>query len=742
MDRSREVKREESRHSLAKQRQSKASGHKLVSVGGNVEFLETSKKERVRGSSPFGRVGSSHEEEEMMGVGSEGVEEFQSRKSSSKRRFKINGKIADDCNAVDPAVVPRRLRSAMNKRNHESVSPPSTDGKKYNNLFMGTESANVKGTKRSKKLGGSDRSLKHVILSVITKDEEEVAEALYSLASMVDEPAKSRQDRAAKADMHFPLPETKTNSVPPSVASKEKATKSPNVLAGVQAFSPTSCKESSAETLNAEPVNGTTVSEMPASFEGENFQLEVNAAAQDVLGIVLLSTDEQMAHTQLNDAVNSITSMEISSKSYAGNGLRETMKPESLPMRRQEIVPLPAIDVTKQQEAKPIKENAESCTHIQEGAPDLQPARPKGLSDGHWRLTMTSSNKAGAWPDSTTYDTRPSSAGNYVSKEKIELVSIGRKQSLKRCASHVYLSRLIRVYQSMEKSSTCAPSVDQSKLKGVESGITTSSNQTRAKTVLSNVTSVAAHGLMTDRDLHEARIGTQQDNRLLQDQQASTSSGIYHPQNQNCDFLSLGASCESNRNPGKVLEPSAQINGPYLHPLVQYPVVPFSLQHARYTSPYPEQVAAAAAASQQVRLQSSQYSGKPFCGQQLLGHGSAVQQQQQQQLCASQMAHHRLLYPSSPHVPKWQNGRYEAPTLIPCSLGSWAPSPSSLEVLGPKNTPNPQQQQLFPILSSSPSSRGKRLHHNHPSSFDEGRAVFRPDGVPHLQQLLCNAQNM
>lgn len=67
------------------------------------------------------------------------------------------------------------------------------------------------------KLGGSDRSLKHVILSVITKDEEEVAEALYSLASMVDEPAKSRQDRAAKADMHVPLLETKTNSVPPSV---------------------------------------------------------------------------------------------------------------------------------------------------------------------------------------------------------------------------------------------------------------------------------------------------------------------------------------------------------------------------------------------------------------------------------------------------------------------------------------------------------------------------------------------
>lgn len=103
---------------------------------------------------------------------------------------------------------------------------------------------------------------------------------------------------------------------------------------------------------------------------------------------------------------------------------------------------------------------------------------------------------------------------------------------MKRCALHVHISRLIHVYQGMEKKSSCPPSSDQSKLKGVEFGIATPSNQTPVKTGVSNVKSVAAHGLVADSNLHEARTGTLQDNRLLQDQQASTSSGICHPQNQ------------------------------------------------------------------------------------------------------------------------------------------------------------------------------------------------------------------
>lgn len=136
----------------------------------------------------------------------------------------------------------------------------------------------------------------------------------------------------------------------------------------------------------------------------------------------------------------------------------------------------------------------------------------------------------------------------------------------------------------------------------------------------------------------------------------------------------------------------------------------------------------------------SQYSGNSFCGPQLWGDGSSAKQQQQ--LCASQMAHHRLYYPpSSLHFPKWQNGRYEAPSLIPCSQGIVGPLPSSLGVLRPNNMSS--SRQLFPVSSSSPSSGGKRQHHhNHPGSFNEDGAGFRSDGVPHLQQLLCNAQNM
>lgn len=111
------------------------------------------------------------------------------------------------------------------------------------------------------------------------------------------------------------------NNLTNFAASKEETTKSPNVLVGVQAFSATSCEESSAETVNVEPVNGPTVLERPASFEVQKLQWELkDSAHEDVQEIDLLSKVEQTGHTQLNDAINSITPMEIPSKSYPGNG--------------------------------------------------------------------------------------------------------------------------------------------------------------------------------------------------------------------------------------------------------------------------------------------------------------------------------------------------------------------------------------------------------------------------------------
>lgn len=66
------------------------------------------------------------------------------------------------------------------------------------------------------KLGGSDKTLKHGVPNTITKDEEEVAEALFALASTVDEPDKDKVDRITEeAEVPSPLPKNNASSLPP-----------------------------------------------------------------------------------------------------------------------------------------------------------------------------------------------------------------------------------------------------------------------------------------------------------------------------------------------------------------------------------------------------------------------------------------------------------------------------------------------------------------------------------------------
>lgn len=101
--------------------------------GGDVKILERSKREKA--------WGSSNEDGEMMGGGSEGEEELCYPSNGSRKRFKLNGKVVtcsykskssifalfssvilsifvgfqafDDYNPVNPSTVPRKLRSGV-----------------------------------------------------------------------------------------------------------------------------------------------------------------------------------------------------------------------------------------------------------------------------------------------------------------------------------------------------------------------------------------------------------------------------------------------------------------------------------------------------------------------------------------------------------------------------------------------------------------------------------------------------
>lgn len=676
--------------------------------------------------------------QDMMGGGSDGEDEFRVQSSSSSRRFKLNGKAFDDGNAVDPATVPRRLRSAMNKRNHEPISPPLPDPKKRHVSPVGAETLHVNGIRRSKlhmKLGGLDRSPKQVLSNSITKDEEEVVEALYALASMSDEPAKITAEERKEEKM--PSPQSEVGTLPTSEALQE------SIELGLEAVNLTMHKEVPTKTENVEPMGVPTLPE-PSTSGDQKLELELISAAQEsLLGSGLLAKDEETGHTHLNDIVDSINPIEVPSESYRGNGSLETKHAKSLPIKRSDNVPHPTVAHVVREEVKPIKENNGSCTQL-EGTPDLHHGVPMGLSGGHQNIKK-SSTKAGAGTDSASLVGRLGLTQNNVSKEKRALVSFGRRQPLKRCVLHVYVSHFVRAYQRADRKEDCLPSTNKAKLnEGTKSGITASNDPTVLNTGTINLVSAGTHGSVADGNLHETRLGILQDNRLLQDQQASTSSGINSLQKQSYDFLSLSTGCESNRNSGNGLEAAAQLHVPYLNSLVQHPVTPYSLPHTRYSSsPYSDQLASAA--SQQAHLQVPQYAGNPFYGPQL-GYGSSAKQQQQQQqhqqqMWSAQMVRYRPCSPPFSH-PKWQNGRNDSPSFIPCTQPVGPLLPSSLEVLGPRYAPT--QQQLFAIPSCSSLTKDKRQqqHHHHPSNYDEGHPMLHSDVAPQLHQLLCNAQNL
>ncbi|XP_058098827.1 uncharacterized protein LOC131243470 isoform X3 [Magnolia sinica] len=683
MDKARELKRGGSRFSPAKQRRLKASG----SLNGcnNLDFSERSKKERVRGLRVSCRASSSNEDSEMGGGGgSEGEEELRLPSTSGDRRFKLNGKAFEDCSTVDPASVPRKLRSAMSKRNRESISPPMPDAKKVHHASNRTEAPLVNGTRRSKhnmKQGSLDRPSKQPIS--ITKDEEEVAEALYALAGIFPDSklATCKVERMTDKEEHSPLPDTAENSLPPSEVSKEESTEVPYAPTATTPTNLSSCQEELPEvTVKAEAVTKPTVPEGPVFAGIQKLDLELNSPAQaDLQRNGSLPENEYKEKTNLSGAVNLSIPMQISSESCLGNGLLQTIQPEALPLRKpEENGTLPAVSVAIKQEAPATKESTESSERLT-SMEDLRHGMLNGLSNGHRNLTRSSSVQAAAWPDSATGATVPVITGNDVLAVKLPPVTVKKSQSWKRCATHMHISRLICAYQSTEKKSRCALPDNHPKPKeGARSGVI------MLKNGLNNILSAGANSLVAERNSsHEARIGIRQDNRFLQDQQSSTSSGVYAQQKQ------------------------VQLQLP------QYMGNPF----------YGPQVGHGGGSVKQ-------------------------QQQQQQQMWVAQMAQYLPPgYPSS-LPPKRQNGRHDSPSLVPCTQAAIPPSPSSLELLGAtKYSPAPQQPFAFPSSSPSRSKRQPQQHHPSSYDEGGGGgsgsvAGFRSDGLPQHLQLLCNAQHM
>lgn len=605
--------------------------------GGDESAMERWKKERAKA---FWGSGINKEDDRMGGggggEGSDGGEPHLSR-PPLPTSLRLESKVSEDCDAVDPALVPRKLRSAMNKRGKLSACP---DSKNKCHASNGNNMPCVNGARRSKK---------NMLKEPVTKEEEDAAETLSALATLIpgSGPIEIAQDGRMLENS-----ETTAAAAISHSASKEESTKFLLPSTGSEATNPSSHKEeSSVETAKPEP----SVLEQPA-LTGGNQKLDPgsNGTAQPEFQKTPPSKNEEAKNTVSRDSLISSNLPEASLYTNSGNKSAQT---DALFVCKSGINLWPFGSSSAENHVQPFKQKTNNPTHYMRGegtSHALQPGLPSTGGKGY--LTMSSSTKAAVWPDSAASGCRTSSnglrsKGSILPTGKLPQVSADRRLPWKRCTTHVHISHVIQSYQNTENKRLIL--LNQSKAKeGVNSGVQASD----AATGISNLNSMTSAGTSSSimESTYEARI--------------RMSSGSYMQQQQ----------------------------GPY-HSSMQFP-----FSHGPYTSQCPDQLAAS---TQQLphHMVNSIYA--PYGPQMALAGGTAKHQQQIWQA-------HMGQYRPPLGVPTWQTMRLQDPSLLPCAQPPSSFPQLSRGMQGRScQSPNSQQlQQFLPTPSSLSSSKAKKPH--------------------------------
>ncbi|KAF5455775.1 hypothetical protein F2P56_025320 [Juglans regia] len=751
MDKARDVRRGASRFSLATPKNlfSGSDG-----VCGNFVHSERSKKERLRRLSVVGRTSSSYEDCEMGCDLSDKGDELRlqapSMSTCSSKRFKIPKKFFDDCNGVDHASVPRKLRSAMKKRNcesisPESISPPLPDSKKLKDTISGVQASPIKnGAKKSKlnKHGGSDWSPEQTLSGPITKDEEEVVETLYALAGMFpNNDANEKSKVESKSREQKPVPESRASLMPiqDSAVTKDNLSSMPLITAKVVDPSDRLPKETGKIVFLDEP----SIQEQPDLPAGEKIRMELDCSVPQ-----LNLTSMPFLASSDNGSVKPLHNSELSLDTGV---LNLPTQPETpLIERKPETALGAATAITTASEL----EQQNRTNEPKKNGSILWPGLSSVVSFGggsRGPSLQSSDARIPGWLDAAMIASRHRSSENGSSSGKVSKVTV-EKNTWKRCAAHVHISHLIQISKMPESQERLLLQLNQLRPEeGSNLGFLMATNRfDGVRNSLNGVMSSAALcNSTTERISNEAKTDILQPQRLHQDQpQAPLASGVYTQQKQSLDFLSLSAGDgeieaknRANRA-GNGLDPLSQFQVPYLYcPAQQQTLMPFTMPQTRYTSSaYPDQRSVAPAAAHQ--LQVAPYLGNPFRGPNPSPMAWTKQQQQQhQRLWAAQLAAHYRpggTSTSMTQVSSWQQGRQDLPMLIPFAQTITPPSPSSLEVLGPKYTTVSQQQQhIMAIATSLPPARVKKQDHLISSVYEETGGGCHATGALPLQ-LLCN----
>ncbi|KAF7817642.1 uncharacterized protein G2W53_031611 [Senna tora] len=712
MDKPRDVRRGASRFSTARLR-IKQSAHKLFGglkgIGGDFEFSEKSKKGKVRSLSAVGRALSSHQACEMGCDVSEKVDALPPEQSPSSsiiptgKRFKISKKVFDDCNGVDHASVPRRLRSAMKKRSRECGL---LDSEKVNHKLNGIESPEKNGIKKTKvstKQGSSDWSTRQTVSGTITKDEEEVVETLYALAGMFPNSGSNDTD-SSKLDGDS-LPE---NSVLQDVGNSTNAAFEASEIA---LETHPSCGEGSPrEAAKTNSLNEAICQKQSELLDNARFSL-----ASD-------GVDPKLDLQTMPTLVRSENGNEVAMK-YSRLRLAMGLDmPKQSPILHIERKPEMTVETARalecEQEHHMIKDQKKNGILW----PDLSLAASAG---SHASYMQSSASKAPVWLDATICASKQALMHRVSSGGKISKVI--HKKSWKRCVAHVHISNYIRSLQVPNSEDTLLQLPNQTDQlranEGSRHGVVMEVHN--LNTVRSGITSASGTGHSDSvMDSHETKnCNLQQPRRYLDLSKEADQCG---PQKQSFDILSLSA----GGNELKVNNtfdkggggPLSTLQVPYFQALAQ--------QHGLMRVPLPQSQYASTAYLDQLSVAGRQvvpqYYGNPLWGSANSLTTTSNKQQHQNFLAVQVGGQGQGRSGVNCNVmrgqyPNWESGRQ---AMVPHS-----------PVVRSKLTPisEQQQQQLIALASSS---RTNGLDFHLPSSLcDQSRGTRF--GTPSLQ-LLCD----
>lgn len=682
--------------------------------GGKVTGLNKPKKHKFRKLHAVGESLSCRERR-MGFVGSDSEDGIRPGNGSCGR-FKSPKMIVDDCNTVYHASVPRKLRSAIRKRNNEPNSPPLRVSKKLKHVADGVKLPRKDGVVKpnlNKKQDEAEVCITDATLGLITKDEEEVAEALFALAVVF--PDATHTDKKKLADKQsgassssLTKAEDSTSRIKETVHDRDDMRKCfPNELDPTpEVILPSPSDTEKPDVSAAERESGYHIPEVNlclTEFVSEN-ECTIQRPREFVVSSACTDLGLEHGSKLLKPEKN------LAACNHAEISLEQNEAAPSLPEVK---------GVTKAR-----KDTGSS----------LCPALPSRMSNNQ---EGSCSVKHPAWFESSSSIVQSPISDGTVAKKDAHVFTDSRK-SWKRCSTHVYISRFIKAFQITDGR-------DRSLVKYAQ--LTTNESQKQGSDDISNSPAWMRNGLngsvynksssfcLPEKDSTEVRNAILLHERLVQDQQqCSTTSGICHALKQSIGVLSLpsGSGVEtinSNYKPGQGPEALSPFPLPCLQSQNQS-AVPFPVSQAYYSSAYFSGHPSATAV-QQFHLPAFAGSMSPRAGSST-STPSQPEQRQTKKWASVLMAHHKSGVASS-SVPNWQSGPSDLPPMFHQPQILFSPSRSSAEAMGSKYTPTVQHQQRASASTALPPSTIRGQYHHLPSIYEGNVGGARPAYSDNLQ---------